>query len=216
MTTEMLLDPLTTLWESFVNILPGISACIVIFVLGLLVAWIIGKIAKGVLIGTGLDRWASKTKISRSLGGASLSVILSTVLMWWVFIALFAAAVELLNLGTLSEMLVGLARWMPGAIVATIVVVFGLVGADWVANKIRKKEVKGSCLLGDIVKVVIIVFIALIALGQIGIRISLAERTVLVILGGIMLGIAIAIGIGFGKALEKKADKIVKKIQERI
>lgn len=216
MTTEMLLDPLTTLWESFVNVLPGVSACIVIFVLGLLVAWIVGKVTKGILIGTGLDRWASKTKISRSLGGVSLSVILSTILKWWVFIAFFAAAVEVLNLGVLSDMLVKLASWMPGAIVATLVVIFGWVGADWVASKVRKKEVKGSYLFGDIIKIVIVVFIVLIALRQIGIRISLAETTVIIILGGIMLGVAIAIGIGFGKALQKQADKIVKRIQSRI
>lgn len=216
MTTEVLLDPLMTLWGSFIEILPGMSASIVIFALGLLVAWILGKITKGILIGTGLDRWATKTRVSRSLGGASLSAILSTILKWWIFIAFFATAVEVLNMGTLSDMLVGLARWMPGAVVAVLVVIFGWVGADWVANKIRKKEVKGTYLLGDIVRFAIVAFIALIALGQIGVKISLAERTVLILIGGITLGIAIAIGIGFGKAIEKQADKIVKKIQSRI
>ena len=63
-------------------------------------------------------------------------------------------------------------------------------------------------LIGSIAKVVVVVFTLVIALGQLGIDLSIAESSILIVLAGIMLALA----IGFGLALKEEVKPVVKKI----
>ncbi len=113
-------------------------------------------------------------------------------------------------MGPISALLSQLALWLPNLIVASLVVLFGWVAGNISYTKINNPRVEASGVLALITKIVIFVFTALIALSQIGIKISLAENSILIVLGGIMLGLALAIGKGFGAIFEKKGERILR------
>jgi len=213
MVEELVLDPLSTVLNSFISALPGISAFIVIFAAGLLISWILGKITKGILKGTGFDRWFVKTGLNKTLGNISPSGIVGTIIKWWVFIAFFATATDYLDLGPISDLLMQLAQWLPNAVIAAIIVIVGWIAVNILTVKLVSKEVVASKMFAAVVKVILLVFIALIALSQIGIKISLAENSILIIVAGIMLGVGLAIGKGFGSALEEHAESILKSLR---
>lgn len=216
MVEELILDPLTTVANSVVSVLPGLAAFIVIITVGLIVSWLVGRIIAGILRGTGFDRWYVKTGLDKTVGNIVPSSIVGAIINVWIFITFFAAATEILNLGPISLLLSDLSNWLPNAVVATLIVIFGWVAANVVGAKISKRGVEASEVLAFIAKVVIWIFTLLIAFAQIGIEISLAENTILIIVAGIMLGLAIAIGKGFGAVFEKKSDRILRFLGIRI
>ena len=206
----LLLSPFQTVLRSFYNVLPGLSAFIVIVAAGLLASWVIGNLIAGILRGTGLDRWYRKVNFDKAVGDIVPSAVVGVIIKFWVFITFFAAATEVLDLGSISVLLSRLAAWLPNLIVASLIILFGWIAANISYEKIKNPRVEASNFFALLAKIIILVFTVLIALSQIGIKISLAENSILIVLAGIMLGIALAIGIGFADVFKKKGDKILR------
>lgn len=209
------LDPIVALWDSLVAALPGIAAAVVIIVFGYLVSLIVGYVVKEILLRTGFDRWLTKSKLNKAIGGASLSVILGTLTKWWVFIAFLAPAASSLQLGEISMLLVKLANWLPNLLVAIIIFLFGLIVANYASDMVRLRKLKGAVLAADVIKWVVIIFILIITLGQLGVKIGFAENVFLVILAGVVVALALAIGISFGFALKDDAKSLIRRFRMR-
>ena len=105
--------------------------------------------------------------------------------------------------------------WIPNLIVAVIFALIGVVAAEYVANQIRYIKGKGTDTIAGFARVIILVFVAVIALQQIGINVELAGQTLLIIVAGVMFGLALAFGIGFGLALKEEAKGWIKKGKKR-
>lgn len=210
MVSELILNPFATVLNSFISILPGLSAFIVIVTAGLFASWIIGNLVAGILRKTGLDRWYHKIELDKTVGDLVPSAIVGVIIKLWVFITFFIAATDVLDLGSISILLSKLALWLPNLIVASLIVLFGWIAANVSYAKIKSPRFEASAVLAVVTKVIILVFTALIALSQIGIKVSFAENSILIVLAGLMLGIALAIGRGLGVIFEKKGDKILK------
>jgi len=208
-------EPAAELWSAFVGALPGFAAAVVIILVGYLISLIIGYITKEVLHRTGFDRWLTKSKLNKAIGGASVSVISGTIVKWWVFLAFLASATSYLSLGVISELLVRFVTWLPNVLAAVIIFIFGMIVIDYATDKIRHRKIRSAELLADVVKFVALIFIALIALAQIGLKIRFAENVFIVIIGGVVLALALAIGISFGIALKDDAKSIVKRFISR-
>ena len=65
-------------------------------------------------------------------------------------------------------------------------------------------------------KVIILVFTAITVLRVLGLDVTLAERTFLIVVGGAVLALAIALGIGFGFAIREEALKFVKNARKKL
>ena len=210
-----LLDPIAELWGSLVDTLPGIAAAVLIIVFGYLVAVLVGYVLKEVLLRTGFDRWLTKSRFNKAIGGASLSVIIGTLAKWWVFVAFLASAAASLKLGVISILLVNLTTWLPNLFVAIIIFIFGLIIADYASDRVRHKKVGWAPLAADIIKWVTMVFVFIIALSQLGIKIAFAENVFIVVLAGIVLALSLAIGVSFGFALKDDAKSIIRRFRMR-
>lgn len=209
------LEPASRLWASFVDALPGLAAASIIILVGYFVSLILGFITKEVLHRTGFDRWLTKSKLNKAIGGASLAGVSGTIVKWWVFLAFLASATSYLNLGVLSDLLFRLVTWLPNVLAAAIIFIFGLIVIDYATDKIRHKKLKGADFLADLTRFVALISLILIALGQIGFKLRFAENVFLLIIGGVVLALALAIGISFGIALKDDARALVRKIFSR-
>ncbi len=212
-----ILDPAVNLWNSVVSYLPGLLAALLTIVIGYFIGLFVGLVVRKGLEHTKLQKWLVKTGRADSLGGLDAPYILGALVKWWIFIAFLSPAASLINLGELSMMLNSVASWLPHLLAAVIIMIVGMVLADFAEDKVLKaKKVKGIKLIGSIVKIVIIIFFLSIALKEIGIQIALAETTLLIILSGIVLALSLAIGIGFGLGIRKHADKIMSKMLKKL
>ncbi len=194
-----MISPLEQLWLSAVQLVPGLIGALILLVVGFLIAWILGHAVRVALEKLKLDAKAKEAKIMKVMGHVHLPAVFGEITKWYVFIIFLQAAVDLLQLGTLSDLLTQFVLWLPNVIAAVLVMIFGLMVAHYVEIVIKEHtKSKGLYSLVWLVKAVIVIMIIVVALSQIGIDISILENTFLILIGGLALGIALAIGLGFG------------------
>ena len=214
-TGSLILNPLISLWNSFVGILPGIIAAVIVLIIGYFVALGVGHAVKVLLEKAGLDSYLERSKFSKEVGHFHLSRILGEIVKWYIFLIFIQAGVDLLKLGTLSSLLNQFVLWLPNVIVAAIVVIFGVALAHFVSMKIEEHTMtKGVRFFSKLVKIVVYYVVLVIALQQIGVEASILENSFLILIGALAVGIAIALGVGLGKAMQPEGKEIVKDLKD--
>jgi len=214
-TGSLILNPIISLWNSFVSILPGIIAAIILLIIGYFLALGIGHGVRVLLEKAGLDSYLERSKFSKQVGHFNLSKILGEVTKWYIFLIFIQAGVDLLKLGTLSSLLNQFVLWLPNVIIAAIIVIFGVALAHFVGMKVEEHTMtKGVKFFSKLVKIVIYYVVLVIALEQIGVEASILENSFLILLGAFAVGIAIALGIGLGKAMQGEGKEIVKDLKD--
>lgn len=216
-TGATLLNPIFTLWNAFLNILPGIIWAIILLLFGYILAAVLGHALKLALEKFGIDSWVKKAKLTKAVGTTHVSGVLGEILKWYVFLIFLGAAVDKLELGTLSVLLEKLVLWLPNVIAAILVMLVGLFLAYFIEMKVvEKSSMKGIKLAASTLRWVIIIIAVIIALGQIGIEVNLLENAILLIIGALAVGFALAFGISFGLGFKKEAEDIVKDVKRNL
>tara|TARA_Y100000310_G_scaffold246052_1_gene251168 strand:- start:8721 stop:9383 length:663 start_codon:yes stop_codon:yes gene_type:complete len=206
-------NPVLTLWNSLVSILPGIVFAVLTIVLGYIVGAFTGWVVKHILQRSKVDEWLVKMGRADSLGGLQVSNVSGQLIKWWVIVAFLSPAANWLELGQLSAILERVALWAPNLIAGVVIMLVGLIVADFFADATaHAKKLKGIRAISSFIRIVTIIFFAEIALRQIGINIVLAETTILIIIGGIVLALA----IGFGLGLRKEAEGIIRDLRKHL
>ncbi|MFH1455609.1 MAG: hypothetical protein ABIF40_01525 [archaeon] len=212
-----IVNPLISLWASFVEIFPGLVAALIVLIVGYIIALLLGHAVRVVLVKAKIDAYLQKMKLPKEWGRVRASAIFGTLLKWFVFVLFIQAAVELLELGTLSELLQEFAMWLPHLIFAVLAVFLGLFIAHYVGELIRSHtEVKYHKTIAMGFKALIMFIAVVIALEQLGINISLIENSFLILIAGLSLGLALAVGISFGLGLKGDARSAVQGIRKKL
>ncbi|MBI2664434.1 hypothetical protein HYX10_03780 [Candidatus Woesearchaeota archaeon] len=209
-----LLDPLTQLWNKFVEVIPGILAASVVIVVGYIIAAAFGLVFHRFLEAIKVDEHLKKAGLSHSIGFINLANLGGAMLKWYVFALFIVQAASFLRLGILSDQLVKLAGWLPSLFAAVIIMLVGLILSDMVADRMLHAKRKGVRIASGIVRWFAIIFVALIAIEKIGINVAFATNAFLILIGGVALGAAIALGLGFGFALKDEAKGMVKQLKK--
>lgn len=210
-----LVTPLQNLIQAFINILPGIIFAIILLVVGYLIAFLLGHAVKVVLERLGLDRQVAKAKLTKGIGHTNLSSLTGEVTKWFIFLIFIREAVQKLSLGTISDILEVFVRWIPHVIAAGLIALVGIIVAHYVEMKIvEHSKVKGIDTLAKAIKVVIVLTVLILALGQIGVNTRLLENLILLVVGAFAVGIALAIGIGLGLGSKGEVQSIIKNLKK--
>ncbi|MDP3918512.1 MAG: hypothetical protein Q8Q35_01225 [Nanoarchaeota archaeon] len=203
--------PFESLWISFLKFFPDLIAVVLLLIIGYIFGAVLGHFLKIILNKAGVDRQIEKAELSKAIGKTHLSSILGEILKWYIFIVFLQAAVDKINLGTLSGVLEGFVTWLPNLILSVVIVIFGMIFAHYVEIKINQNStVKGVSIITKILKWIIVFMVVIIAFKQIGIEVSILENAFLLVLAALSVGVALALGIGLGFGLRKDAEKWVR------
>jgi hypothetical protein len=209
-----LTDPIVSLWQGLVNLLPGLIVAILIVIIGYVVAYVLGHGVRLLLIKLGLEKQIDRAKLTKAIGNIRISHVFGELTKWYIFLIFLSTAVDVVELGTLSLILRQFVLWVPNIIAGALILIFGLFVAHYVAMKIKQHaEMAGAKTLANVAYVVITVVVILIALEQIGINVSVLTNTFLIIVASIGLGFALAIGLSFGLGTKQDAGKALNKIK---
>lgn len=212
-TGQALLNPLTELWNRIVDVVPGVLAAAIVLIIGYIIAAAFGLIFHRFLYAAKIDAHLKKAGLSHSIGFLNIANLGGALLKWYIFALFLVQAAGFLRLGILSEQLSRLAGWLPSLFAAVIIMLVGLIISDFFADRMLHAKRRGVRVFSSVVRWFAIIFVALIALGKIGIDVSLASNTVLLLIGGAALGLAIAFGIGFGYAMKDEAKIVMKHLK---
>ncbi len=211
-----LLSPLQAVGYSLLDFAVGLLLAAVIVALGAVVAWAVHWVVKELLDRAKADKWLRKHNLDKSLGVASVSQLTSTLVGWYIFLIFLIPAISYITLGELTGLLLSIVTWLPRVVVAVALVMVGFMLADFVSDRLSKAKGPAVKHVSNVVRVLIVVFVIVVALQEVGIYLRLAESTFLILLTGVTLGLSLAFGIGFGLGFKDDATQLVKQWRKRL
>jgi hypothetical protein len=128
------------------------------------------------------------------------TTLFGLVAFWLVILATLMIAFNGLGLTYITDLLGRVVWFTPKLLVAMLVVVFGSYCARFVGGAVHTycedAQIPDADMLGRIARYLIVIFVVMIALGQVEVGGDIVQRTFLILLGGLVLALALAFGLG--------------------
>ncbi|MDP4000690.1 MAG: hypothetical protein Q8P83_00375 [bacterium] len=213
-------DSLQDLYARFVEFLPSFVVAVLILVVGWIVAVSVAKLVKSVLqsakvdeIGDklGLDQVSARTGLKMSVSGA-----LAWLIKWFLLIAIFLAATDILGLDQISEFLNAVLAYIPNVVAAAAILLVGTLVAGFLSRLVRHSVkaagLTSADLLGSVTQWSVMIFTILATLDQL----KVAQSFVQTLFTGIIAMVAIGGGLAFGLGGRDHASKVLDRVENDI
>lgn len=187
--------------ETLVGFLPNLAGAVLIFLIGVLVAYVMRSIAKRLLKNAGrlIPNKRVRERIRPERMERSAEVI-SKVLYWIILFFFLTAATEVLGLPVVTTWLSGVAIYLPKALVAILIgavgVIAGLIARDIVTSAAESAGIHYGATLGKFAYYAILFVTLFVGIQQVGVNIRFLTILMTIVLSGIFLGFALAFGLG--------------------
>ena len=213
-------DSLQRAADSFFGFLPNLLGCLVL----LLIGWIVAKVVAGLVRKgsekAGLDRRLAETNsgrmIENMMPGASAARAIGIVLFWLVFGFFLVAAAGALQIAAVTEFMNRVLAYLPNVVVAILIFVVAALLAGAVAK--GASRVMGENPMGQIVAAVAPALIMVLAMFMILEQLNIAEQIVEIafaaVMGALALGLALAFGLGGRPVAERLLEDAYRKGRE--
>ncbi|MBX4191649.1 MAG: hypothetical protein KW804_02525 [Candidatus Doudnabacteria bacterium] len=211
---------LQNLYARFINFLPNFLVAVIILVVGWVVASFVSKLVKQVLhsirvdeIGDklGLDEVSSRTGMKMTVSGT-----VAWLVKWFLLVAVFLAAADILNLDQISGFLNDVLAYIPRVIAAAAILLVGTMLARFLSGLVRHSVkaagLHSADLLAAVTQWAVMVFTLLATLSQL----NVAKPFVDTLFTGIIAMLAIAGGLAFGLGGKEHAARVLDKVERDI
>ena len=194
-TKTLLQDTAEKMYDKMVDVFPSALVAIAIVIIGWIIATIVYSLCRKLLQFFAIDKLVAKTpleKAMRSLGiKKSASKILCLLFFWMTMLITFVFAAEILSLHQVSNTLGVITRYIPQIIAAFLIIIFGmLLGRFLEALSVQflsRTEVGYEKSVGKIVQIIVLLFVFLAAIEQLGFDLSFVTTNVLLFFASIFL-----------------------------
>lgn len=208
------------LWERFIDFLPALLGAIIVFVLGWIVASVLGKLIAKAIKSVKVDEALEKVGFNKRLKEVGISETASElvggIVKWFLVLVFLMAATNILGLSQVSDFLNSIILYIPNVVVAVVVLAVAFLVGGFAYNVVKGSTkaagVMSATLLATISRWAIILFGIFAALIQLGIATSLISTIFI----GIVSAISLAAGLAFGLGGKEEAASILKKLREEI
>jgi hypothetical protein len=203
---EMLLEPIRTSLHQVGEFLPHVLLAIAILVVG----WLVAKAARFAIVrmlrAINFNIVTEKAGIDQFLkqggGEADTIDILGLLVYWLVLFLALMIAFNSMGLAYVTDLIGRIVLFVPKVMVAVLILAFGANFARFVGTAVttncKNVGLGDAELLGRFALYVIMMFVILIALDQLGLG-DIIRQTFLIIIAAIGLALALAFGIGGAK-----------------
>ena len=198
------------------NLLPRIVAGIIILVVGVMIAGLIKWVVLALLKAIQLERILKQYNVPEGRRGLTWSNIVGELVRWFVIILFLIPTVDVWGIPRVTEVLNRILLYIPNVLVAAIVVFLGLVIANLVHDVVQAAVRGVSAPTADtaaaVAKWAIVVFVALVALNQLGIAADLIR----ILFTGVVAMLALAGGIAFGLGGKEAAADLISEVKRKL
>lgn len=217
---EALLSSWAQVWTSFLGILPSLLGAIVIFAVGLLLAYWVKRLIiealklirfEKVSSSIGADKYLAKAEIRYGL-----IELLGTTVEWIIILVFFLAAVDILGLSAVSSVLATVLGYIPNVIAAALIFAAGYIVAGLAAALVRSALVsvdhEAARPIGRLTRWVILLVTFFAALDQL----KIAQGLIATFFQGLTYTIVLVVGLSVGLGAKDLVAKILNEWYERI
>jgi hypothetical protein len=209
------------MWVGVLNFVPSFLAAVVLFLVGWLIAVLLGKVVAQVikaikldvaLRAAGFDKVVERAGFTLSSGG-----FLGALVKWFFIVVTLVASLDILGLKTVTGYLSTVVlTYLPNVIVAALILLLSVVIAEaikkLVVSSAKAGGISSANVLGEISKWAIWIFAFMAALSQLEILNSFIQPLFI----GVIAAISLALGLSFGLGGRDAAAKFIEKTREEI
>lgn len=201
---EVFVSSFQQAFGQIVAVAPKLLAMLVVLVLGYLVARVVGRLVTALSNRIGLPTAAERGGLVESMQRVgirrSVSEILGQIAFWFLMCVVLMGAFNILELQALSTAMQSVVVYIPKLLVATVVVVIGLLIANFLRGVIATSADRVGIGYAERLATFCYYFLALMtfiaAFDQLAIKFALLEQLILIAFGATALGLGLAVGLG--------------------
>jgi hypothetical protein len=206
---EGLTGAVTASLSQIIAFVPTIILAILLLGLGYLLGRVVSIATIRFLQLIGFDRLLSRTAVQtlleRSGTKQKVSEILGMIGFWIIFLVFLIKASDTLGLTMVSDALTGLANYIPSIGIAVLILILGLMAANFVRELITMTCISAGITHGTMVAqavyVAVVLLIIVTAIDALGIDTELLNSTIVILLAGLIGGAALSFGLGSRNAV---------------
>lgn len=207
-------------WSTFLNVIPSIFGAILVFAVGLVLAYWLKRLVtqafKMVRFEkfaklSGADSYLSKADIKYTLGE-----LIGTIVEWLVILIFFLAVVDILGLSVVSQVLAGVLGYIPNVIAAAFIIALGAVIAGavdgFVRGSLTSVDPSMAKPIGKISRWVILIIAIFAAIDQL----AIAQGLIATFFQGLTYTIVLVVGLSVGLGAKDLVSKVLNDWYEKI
>lgn len=218
---EAVTRSLVDLWTRFIDALPSLIGALTVFIVGWIIAVGLGRLVTKILVLLRInDAFEKIAGLRATLERAGLDLniprFIGEIVKWFLIIVALMAAADILQLEAVSRFLNDVIAYIPQIVIATVILVIGVVFGNFVYRVIRSSveaaQFAHSGTIASTAKWAVYVFSILAALAQLGI----AGNIIQMLLTGFVAMLALAGGLAFGLGGKDAAAEIIAKLKQEV
>jgi small-conductance mechanosensitive channel len=189
---------------AILNFVPHLINGLIILIVGYLISAVIRLILRFIFRRTGLDQLFQRMGIEATLHSlgvrASISDIIVQIIFFFLLLSFSTSAVQLMGLSAVAILLQNILNFVPAAISAGLIVIFGSMIArflgDTVTSIAQSVNVTYSNALGKIIEYAVVAFVMVLAISTLGVNTAILTTSLTIIIAAAGLAIALTFALG--------------------
>lgn len=195
---------------------PKFVAGLIVFLVGLILASVLRKVVLEVLSSLKVEQFLHRYGVPEAKAELAWSNILGEIVRWFVIVLFILPTADIWGLTQVSTLLNQVLLYIPKVLVATVIVLVGLVFAklahDAILASIHGISRESSKTVATVTRWAILIFVFLAVLDQLGV----APELVRILITGLVVMLALAGGIAFGLGGQDVAKDILSDLKKRL
>jgi hypothetical protein len=201
---KVVVEPLREVVQKLVAFLPNLLTGIVVFAIGLVLAWLVKALVIRIIKLVKLDAAFARSGLTEALQKMAVrdtpAKLVGRMFYWLVAFIFFILALKVMKVPVIDQLLEKLLLYLPNVFVALIILTIGWLLGNFLGRAALiasvNSGVKLSSQLSKGVKGLIMVFALVMAFEQLGIGRNTMVAAFTIAFGGIVLALALAFGLG--------------------
>lgn len=217
---DVLVSSLQNLWRLVLGFVPSLIGALLLICAGLIVAAGLERLVERLVYHLKIDNLLEKLGVEHFLSRAKLELnsghFLGRVVYWFILIAFFLAASDILGFGALSNFLRDVLLYIPNVLIAALIVLVAVVAANFLRGlmlaSVLGARLHAAKFLGILTWWTVVIFGILTAAAQL----QIATVIINTIITGIIAMCALAGGLAFGLGGRDVAERWLEKLEDEI
>ena len=201
---DAVVDSFTQAYQQVIELAPRVVAMLAVVVIGYVVAKLVAQAITKLSEKIGVQRAADRSGLGQSMRQVGIHrnvpYILGAIVFWLLMCVFLMAGFNILGLQAVTEAMQEVVKYIPNLLVATVVVVIGLLMAAFlrgvIATSADRVGISYAEHLANGCYYVLALLTFSAAFNQLGIQFPLLEKLILIAFGALAVGFGRAVGLG--------------------
>jgi hypothetical protein len=191
-------------WTQIVDYTPRVLAAVIVLVAGYFIAKLVARAITLLCDRVGLQRAAERSGLWESMTHMNIKrnvpAIVGIIVFWMLMLVFLMAGFNILKITSVSDSISQVVAYIPNLLVATVMVVVGLLVAGFlrgvIATSADRVGISYAEHLANGCYYIMALMVFMAAFDQLKIHFDLLNYAILIVFGGLAMGFGLALGLG--------------------